>query len=164
MGAFNSPHPFSISKDAVEFWMYFMKTIKDKEKANSFDPTKPFQMRLEQRLQCTVCNKTKYIHRPSENILSLPLATETANPPLKEVPDEKLEDRVKRESESKIKFEDCLAKFFAQEKVTIDCSNCGKKTEFSKVNKFSHFPEIFATSVARFDLDSGWVPRKISKT
>ena len=148
-------------QDAWEFFLHFMKTIKEKEKPNNFDPTTPFQMRIEQRLECTQCKKAKYIMRPPETVLSLPLATEAADPPLIKVPNEKFEERVKRESESTIKFDDCMAKAFSTEMVNSACSNCGCNTQFSKVNKFSHFPDILSTQIQRFDLDSGWVPRKV---
>lgn len=59
-------------QDAFEFFLYFLKRIEQCEKPLKFDSTAPFRFELEERLQCTSCQRVRYSNVAATSI-SLPI-------------------------------------------------------------------------------------------
>ncbi|KAG5518235.1 hypothetical protein PMAC_003031 [Pneumocystis sp. 'macacae'] len=133
-------------QDSFEFLLYLSKLISQQSRvSNSFDPTRSFCFRLEQRLQCLSCKRVKYSSYDQDNIsLSFPTKKYSND-----------ENTLKE-----ITLEECLDFFTSDENIAYFCKCCGQKEGAIRRNMFSTFPEIFIINVQRFELVN-WVPKKL---
>ncbi|KAM3589067.1 ubiquitin C-terminal hydrolase Ubp14 [Umbelopsis sp. WA50703] len=134
-------------QDAHEFFQYLASAIEKKEKANksSHDPTKIFEFELEQRLQCTTCQKVRYQRDLTKDIM-LPVPEKAKSG---------------EEGYEPVNFYECLDLFVAPEHLEYQCPSCDKKTEAIKTVKFATFPETLVMQINRFKFVN-WVPTKIA--
>jgi ubiquitin carboxyl-terminal hydrolase 5/13 len=111
-------------QDAHEFFQYLTSAIKKQEKSNhsSNDPTALFQFELEQRLQCTQCQKVRY-QRDVASDLMIPVPEKV----IKEKENDK--DTTKYETVDLYK---CLDMFTAPESLEYNCPSCDQKTQVVK--------------------------------
>ncbi|KAG2184162.1 hypothetical protein INT44_009177 [Umbelopsis vinacea] len=139
-------------QDAHEFFQYLTSAIKKQEKSNhsSNDPTALFQFELEQRLQCTQCQKVRY-QRDVASDLMIPVPEKV----IKEKENDK--DTTKYETVDLYK---CLDMFTAPESLEYNCPSCDQKTQVVKTVKFATFPEVLVIQANRFKFVN-WVPTKI---
>lgn len=155
-------------QDAYEFWQHFIKTVEQKERSvfgGLADPTKIFQFQVEQRLQCTNCNRVRY----SKNITtSISVGVPAKKKTPAELEEEYGPDYANQSSGNKIvkykpvTFEECLDTFVAEESLEdYNCPGCCSRTVALKNHRFSTFPEVLVIHTRRFELEN-WVPVKLS--
>ena len=100
-----------------------------------------FDFELQQRFQCTGCQKVRYTTE-KHNQLNLILLKE---------------DGVDVEW---VELKDCLDRYFSDEEFEANCAECSKKTIFNKTVRFLNYPKVLMMSLQRFTF-TGWVPAKV---
>ena len=117
--------------------------MNEKKRKTGQDPNEAFNYELEQRLQCTTCNKVKY-NRIQDHclLLTIPVPSNT-------------------EKGTPVQLNDCLEASFVDS--TIDdfaCSHCNAKTTVTDRKRFISFPNNLAICLKRIVFDE-WVPKKL---
>src|SRR5690554_4522289 len=118
-------------QDAYEFFQHMIKIIQQREHTTGADPTNEFAFHLQQRLQCTKCQKVRY-SSVKQTEVSLPIPLEKAQPPLSPVEGESGGDRSKREAQSTVPLMSCVEAFAANESLEFSCPQCQTSTQAIK--------------------------------
>ncbi|CAO1631476.1 unnamed protein product [Sympodiomycopsis kandeliae] len=176
-------------QDADEFFKHMVDAIqKDSRRLTSegstrgaptIDPTTIFSYGLQQKLQCTECNRVRYTVEAQDAGLSLPVPirvrekaptskgkTAVEGVHAAEESDLTAADAAKVDaSDDKVEYEavtleECLDIFTAPESLEYDCPQCQKKVTATKQTLFTSFPDVLAVQVRRFQLIN-WVPQKV---
>lgn len=167
VGAGNPEFSTMRQQDASEFLQYFLTILTQEDKRLRSNPTASsgseakdapnvLSFELEQRLQCLGCSGVKYSTERVEGGLTLPVPFR----PIKSTSEE--EDKDKPVQYEPVSLTECLDLFTAPESVEgYSCPACQTKTTATKQTKFKTFPQVLATTVARFTL-VGWVPTKVN--
>mmetsp|Transcript_31668 Transcript_31668/g.49510 ORF Transcript_31668/g.49510 Transcript_31668/m.49510 type:complete len:815 (-) Transcript_31668:65-2509(-) len=146
-------------QDAYEFFQFLIKAVQRYERAvkgGKQDPSKVFNLQLEQRNECNVCHHARY-STVDQTELKFGMPLEHADPPLAPKDGETKEQVEERESISTIPFSKCLQCFREPETVRgFHCSICKTTTTLSQTTLVSKFPKILMANVSRFTYD-GWV-------
>jgi len=175
---FSSNH----QQDALEFFQHLMTTVeRDQQKTpGELDPSKLFQLQIEERIKCTASGKVKYTRR-SDNVLSLsiPLHKATNQGEVQEyqkrIQQEKKEDeelakngKPKRERPKedpvrpRVPLSACLEAFGYPEEIPDFYSSAVKrKTTAIKDTRISAFPDYLVIAMRKFYVSEDWSPKKL---
>jgi ubiquitin carboxyl-terminal hydrolase 5/13 len=111
-------------QDAYEFYQHLLKFIQQRGRASGADPTKTFEFQLQQRLQCTRCQRVRYNIIKNQSDIALPIPHS-----INDIEGEKAVDRAKREATITVPFGDCLKAWAVDETVDeFNCPQCKTKT------------------------------------
>lgn len=137
-------------QDAQEFLQHVLSTIERKEKTSVVDPSKKFEFKIENRLQCLQCEKVHYTSvRTSSIILQVPAKTKNHSGG----------DNVEYEN---VDFMQMLDGYFSADMRDYQCPIEKTQTLASVIQKFENYPEYLICVASRFILGSGWVMEKLS--
>lgn len=142
-------------QDAEEFLTHLFKVIRTDAKKQGIEetqtPAESFRFGMEQRLQCTTCNKVRY-KVDSQDSISLAI-------PAKEVSRmEETEGQVKEYEP--VELNTCLKLFTEPDGLEYKCPSCNKSVVAQKQTRFATFPDIFVVHAKKFQLVN-WVPAKL---
>mmetsp|Transcript_9820 Transcript_9820/g.13417 ORF Transcript_9820/g.13417 Transcript_9820/m.13417 type:complete len:126 (-) Transcript_9820:817-1194(-) len=117
--------------------------LNEKQQKTGQDPTDAFSFELEQRLQCTACNRVKYNQIKEQCLmLHIPVASNA-------------------EAGTPVTLEACLEATFADSVIEdFACPCCNKKTTVIDRKRFLSFPRNLAMCLKRIVFDD-WVPKKL---
>jgi ubiquitin carboxyl-terminal hydrolase 5/13 len=146
-------------QDAEEFFDHLCTHIERSEKGR-VDPTRAFELALEQRIQCSTCSGVQYQNQQQKS-LSVTIPFEQATPPLERIAGEKAEDRARREMNSVVTWNQLVESFSAPEQIDFTCERCKKRTHAVKTNRIAQFPEVLVLQARRQVFDE-WLPRKVA--
>ena len=139
-------------QDALELLQHLFKLITRSQHSGALkDPTTPFRFVLEQRLQCSNCNKVKYSSHEQDNIF--------IDVPLEKLPAAEQEENAP-DAYKPVTLKQCLERFTGAERVELTCSDCGSKNGFIKQSLFKTFPEVLAVNARKMTVVN-WVPIKV---
>lgn len=164
-------------QDAFEFLLHLLQLItRSQHPADQPNPVNAFKFVMEQRLQCTSCQKVRYRTDEMDNI-SIPVPirrlprSDSEDTKMTDVVETKAEetasgdkaDNTKPKPQEKEQFEPvtfkaCLDIFTAAEEVELTCPSCSNKA-FTKRSLFKTFPDILAINARRFEIVN-WLPTK----
>ncbi|XP_022900127.2 ubiquitin carboxyl-terminal hydrolase 5 [Onthophagus taurus] len=155
-------------QDAQEFFLHIVNLLE--RNSRSYNPSKAFKYKIEERVQCSASKKVKYSHR-ADNLLPLniPLEAvinkeEVTAYEAKKLEAEKLGNRFEPESlvRPKIKLFSCLELFTQSEVVEQFFSTAlNSKTTARKTTRMATFPDYLLIHLKKFTLREDWVPIKL---
>ncbi|KAI8322215.1 ubiquitin carboxyl-terminal hydrolase [Martensiomyces pterosporus] len=153
-------------QDAFEFLQYLTKQVNIAERAvesGGRDPTKVFDFKTEERLQCKTCRKVRYKMQAASSV-SLPVikreVEDAADTEETEGSKEKQQQQQQRKFKS-VSLAECLDLMASEETVEgYRCPSCQQATTAVKSTRFASFPKVLAVQVRRFELVN-WVPQKL---
>ena len=140
-------------QDSEEFLQHLIDRLrgeaKRQTKNEALEATNIFRFGMEQRLQCTSCQRVGY-KVDAVDLASLPVrATDRGV----DAEGKKLWDPVE--------LGECLDTLCAVEDLAdYSCANCGKKVRAEKSTKFKTFPDLLVLHMKKFQLVN-WVPTKL---
>lgn len=115
----------------------------ENKKKSGQNPEDDFTFELEQRLQCTSCNKVKY-NRKKEQYLFLPIPVDP-----------------KCEKGTPVDLDACIDAYFAEGAIEgLNCPFCNKSTLHSERLRFMSYPKTLAMVFKRI-VYADWVPKKL---
>ncbi|KAJ6597255.1 hypothetical protein DFH09DRAFT_1134077 [Mycena vulgaris] len=139
-------------QDSEEFLGYLLTVLrrdahKYKDRATD-DPTSVFTYGMEQRLQCSDCDKVSY-KTDAMDVLSVPVpAVENGK------------DADGKTLYTPIPLVACLEAVLTPESLEYGCPSCHKGVNAVKQAKFATFPEVLVVHAKKFQLVN-WVPAKL---
>ncbi|KAF9887565.1 hypothetical protein FE257_009777 [Aspergillus nanangensis] len=138
-------------QDAFEFLTHVFKLVNLSTHPEGLgNPIGCFNFLVEQRLQCSSCQKVRYSENCQDNI-SIP------------VPARRLASIGDSSSEAPfapVTLYDCIDSYTAEEKVELTCPSCGSKDGFTKRSSFKTLPQELVINARRFEMVN-WVPTKL---
>ncbi|KAN0065992.1 ubiquitin C-terminal hydrolase Ubp14 [Thecaphora frezii] len=144
----------------------------EQQQVPSEDATDVFAFGLEQRLQCTKCQRVRYTVETQDAGLSLPVpvrrkakASEasTSKQPVEGVNAPRVEAVARKGEEVEyeaVSLKECLDAFTASEELEYHCPACDEKVTATKRTRFTSLPEVLAVQARRFEMVN-WVPTKV---
>lgn len=148
-------------QDALEFLLYFLDQIKQKEHARHTDPTTDFAFLQEERLQCTQCKRVRYSTESSRHISLGINAKKLPSPPAAADTDVTKSAKPVDQYEP-VSFDECLASWSAPQTVSdYACPQCARPCEAHKQSRFHTFPQVLLVQMRRFVFDD-WLPKKMT--
>lgn len=136
-------------QDAQEFLQHLLNVIEQKER-NSGDPTKAFQFKVEQRLQCVQCEKVRYNSNSCSGLI-LPVPATILS----------VADDGKKQY-APLEFSKCLDSYFEQEMRPFSCPEDQEATSASFVQRVKQYPDVLVCTLSRFVLGDNWVMEKLN--
>lgn len=119
-----------------------MHTGENKKKSGQ-NPEDAFSFELEQRLQCTGCNRVKY-NRKKEQYLFLPIPVDA-----------------KCEKGTPVNLDACIDAYFAEGGIEdLNCPVCNEKKLHAERLRFLTYPKTLVLVLKRIVYDD-WVPKKL---
>lgn len=163
-------------QDASEFYQYILQMIDRNEHAigeTNNNPTRYLKFKLEDRIQCLKSMKVRYTSRV-DNLLSLPIPIEKAKnfneySAYLEIQSKKTKEELEQEKKDRVEpvrpivsLVDCFEAFVAPEQLENYYSTAVKdNTTAVKTTKLLTMPKYLMIQMRKFDLSSGWVPKKL---
>ncbi|KAF9351010.1 hypothetical protein BGX34_000856 [Mortierella sp. NVP85] len=135
-------------QDSFEFFQHLIKIIGQNERVTGEDPTKTFEFKSEQRLQCNECKKVRYTQ---DTTTALSIA----------VPATKKASTSEGDEYESVTLEQCLDTYVEPDVLPYNCPSCQKSTTVTKTNRFATFPTVLVINMRRFEYQN-WVPRKLA--
>ena len=141
-------HPeFSSSRqqDASELLMHLLRVVSESPHPHfPSNPVDAFKFLMEQRLQCTGCEKVRYSTVLAENI--------TMAVPQRPKDIENDADNEEKQQFEPVTFKECLDTLISPTTVEKNCSSCKRQQEFTQQQLFKTFPDILTINCARFEV------------
>ena len=144
-------------QDAFEFLLHVFKIISlSKHPGKLVNPIQSFRFGMEQRLQCTSCNRVRYRVDEQDNIsIAVPARRR------QQQQSEQSSSTDAAEQFEPVTLQECLDSFTADEFVEFTCPSCGSKDGFRKRGRFKTLPQNLVINARRFELVN-WVPTKLN--
>jgi len=140
-------------QDSEEFFTHLLKVLRRTLKrtqgaGGEIDPTQVFTFAMEQRLQCTSCNRVRYRNDELDVVSVIVPAIEE-----------------NRDAEGKVIYKDVLLTdtldiLTGYEGLEYSCPQCNKTVLAHKRSGFATFPEVLVIHAKKFQLVN-WVPTKL---
>ncbi|KAH7105838.1 ubiquitinyl hydrolase [Auriculariales sp. MPI-PUGE-AT-0066] len=146
-------------QDAEEFLSHLLKSLRTHSRKVGVDehqePTKAFKFGLEQRLQCTRCQRVRYkVDEMDLLSVSVPVIKKM------DVDDQPVKEGEKRQEYQDVALLECIEIITEPETLSYRCPNCSADVQASKSSRFSTFPEVLVVHAKKFQLVN-WVPTKL---
>ncbi|WVQ93263.1 hypothetical protein IAU59_000329 [Kwoniella sp. CBS 9459] len=140
-------------QDSEEFFQHLLTKLRAESKRqgreDTAEPTSITKFGMEQRLQCTGCQRVGIQVEPVD-LASLPV--------------DAVENGINEEGKklyAQVELENCLKALCGEEEIPdYACETCGTKTKAIKSTKFKTFPELLVLHMKKFQLVN-WVPTKL---
>jgi len=160
-------------QDAQEFYLHLL-TVMERENrkvSKSEHAFKPLQFEVEDRHQCGITKKVKYMSRVEDYLpLAIPMDEAINKDEVAAFKNKKAEAEAKGQKlgpdepvvRPRVPLEACLAKFCAEEVVDDFYSSAAKtKTVAHKTMRLKTFPDYLLIQLKKFDIGDNWVPYKL---